>query len=223
MIPVWSQFRTNSGCISSIRTVEYTSSRKERLINREYKELRRSYQRRETHKSHYQFINSCLHNHVIPKGLRLNTTPLVPKIASLQHTLQTKWTAVLNNTSSVLLKHLKTYHRDAISILTKKIIDLEAKLRIDANFQYNLNQISINTEKVAVSCKKRKERKLMRLLQDRPKKTIHRRKKEQKKPKIINKETMINLSNAPLSEGELTLLSRGSPSVPDPQELTGSN
>ena len=109
-------------------------------------------------------MNSCLRHHAIPKGLRLKTTPLVPKIESIQHTLETKWAAVLNNTSSVLLKHLKMYHRHTISILTKKIIDLEAKLRIDANFHYNLNLINIDIEKVAVRCKKRMERKLTRLL-----------------------------------------------------------
>ena len=62
---------------------------------------------------------------------------------------------------------------------------------------------------------------IIRLLQERPKKTRHRSKKKQKKPRIVKRDRLINLSNAPLSEGEITLLSRGLSFCPRPSKIDG--
>ena len=41
---------------------------------------------------------------------------------------------MLHNALCILLKHLKAYHKDAISLLMEEIADLEARLRDDVDF-----------------------------------------------------------------------------------------
>ena len=98
-------------------------------LDSQYTTLQKFHQWQATHKSHGAFISSCLHNHVIPQGLKIKTSPSVPKINMLQRTLHNKWRAIVNRTSYTLLKLLKRYHQDVITTLTNEINSLEARLR----------------------------------------------------------------------------------------------
>ena len=125
--------------------------------SRQYGILRKLYQHRARHQSHYQFVTSCLSQHLIPKGLQVRVVPLVPKFKALEHTLQRKWTNTLKKTSCVLLKHLKAYHRLSISTLTDEITELEARLRTNANFNHHRGCILRDIEKLTATCNKRKD------------------------------------------------------------------
>ena len=100
-------------------------------FHRQYTRLRKLHQQLVLHKSHLTFVSSCLRNHLIPRGLRIKTFPMVPKVDTLQQTLQNQWTTTLNKTSSALLKHLKGYHRAAIPILEEEVNYLKRRLRND--------------------------------------------------------------------------------------------
>ena len=107
-------------------------------LHRQYVTLGKLHQRQSTHKSHGAFIFSCFHNHVIPQGLKIKTSPSVPKINILQRTLQKKWRAILNRTCYTLLKLLKRYYQDAITTLTNEINNLVTRLCEDSGFTASL-------------------------------------------------------------------------------------
>ena len=162
---------------------------------------------------HLTFVSACLRNHVIPRGLRIKTTPMVPRIDSLQQTLQEQWTTTLNKTSSVLLKHLKGYHRAAIPILEKEINYLKTRLRNDADFTNKLNNIERETHQWWKICERKKRSKLVRLYREKPRNGTKRRRKrridEMEFNEDENQNTVVNISNVPLSQNELkTTISR---------------
>ena len=188
------------------------------ITPRQYGILRKLHQHRARHQSHYQFVTSCLRQHVIPKGLQIRVVPLVPRIKALEHTLQQKWTNTLKKTSYVLLKHLKTYHRLSISTLTHEIANLEARLRTNANFNHHRGCILRDTEKLTATYDKKKKNKLLKLLGNRKKRT-RRRKTKRTSNNDDAKSTVINISNVALSKDEETLLSRGLSFCPRPSKI----
>ena len=133
------------------------------------------------------FISSCLHHHVIPQGLKIKTSPSVPKINTLQRTLQNKWWAILNRTSYTLLKLLKRYHQDATTTVIKEINNLEARLSENPGFAENLDGIQENIRQLTTKYNQRKTKKLSKLIKNKPKGTIRNRRK-----KISQKKTTLN-------------------------------
>ena len=187
-------------------------------LHRQYATLRKLHQRRATHKSHGAFISSCLRNHVIPKGLKIKTSPSTPKVIMLQCTLQNKWRAILNRTSCMLLKLLKRYHQDVTTTLTKEINNPETRLR------ENLEGIQENIRRLTTTYDQRKTKKLSKLIKNKPRRTIrHCRKKRSQRNNTerenINMNTVINISNVPLSDSEISLLSRGLSFCPKPSRI----
>ena len=116
-----------------------------------YRRLQKLYHQQVLHRSHLTFVSSCLWGNVIPKGLRIKTIPLVPMIHSLQCTLQRKWTITLNKTSRALLKHLK------------EIANFEARLRNDAGFLENREEIRHIAQRKATAYKEKKSNKMSKL------------------------------------------------------------
>ena len=117
---------------------------------------RKLHQQLVLHMSHLTFMSSCLWNHLILRGLRIKTIPMVPKIDTLQQTLQDQSSTTLNKTSSVLLKHLKGYHWAAIPILEEEISNLKRWLRNNADFAQNLQKIEMETLQWPKICKRKK-------------------------------------------------------------------
>ena len=124
-----------------------------------------------------------------------------------------KWNQVLLSASRTLLKCLKNYHRDAISLLTGEITVLRAGVQSRQDFNWNIAKIENLTRQVIEKCEIKKVKKIKKLLGEREKKKCRRKKKLTKQPnkpqvKVDNK-TVVNISNVPLSNDELDLLSRG--------------
>ena len=129
--------------------------------------------------SHLSFVTSCLREHLVPRGLKVTVTPLVPGIKCLKNGLQRKWETTLNRTSFILLKHLRSYHQDAVEILTRKINSLEIWLRRDQNFAQELERIQRSVQKWTTTQEKRKKGKMSRLMKNKPTKGRRRRQKKE--------------------------------------------
>ena len=80
----------------------------------------------------------------------------MPKVDFDQHVLEKKWTTTLNKTTNMLLKHLRGYHRDAVSAITAEIENLEASLRVDTGLAENLGKIERDMQCLATIYKKGK-------------------------------------------------------------------
>ena len=175
--------------------------------------------------AHLSFIKSCLGKNIVPKGLRIRTIPVVPQVKCLEHMLHKKWETTLNRASHILLKHLREYHKEAISILTRKINRMEAWLRTDANFSTELDRILSNTRRRAKVDEESKRKKVSKLLGNKTKKERHRRPRSESNRKRENtnsmatNNTVVNVSNVNLSEGENQLLSRGLSFCPRPSRI----
>jgi len=75
------------------------------------------------HESHHKFALACLQENVVPAGLRLRSSPQVPKPVDDVHltTLHEKWNAALQGTSVRLLKLLKEYHKNTLDAIRERI------------------------------------------------------------------------------------------------------
>ena len=150
-------------------------------------------------------------DHMIPRGLRIKTIPMVPRIDTLQQTLQDHWTTTLNKTSSALLKHLKEYHRAAIPILEEEINYLKRRLRNNADFAQNFQNIERETQQWSKICERKKRTKLARLYRERPGNGTKRRRRKRRNRKQngwktndeFDPNTVVNISNVPLSDNRV--------------------
>lgn len=88
-------------------------------------QLHTSYQWRVRPESHHQFVSTCLHCNTIPRGLQINTQPLLPKPPSpgkeLFNHLEEEWTLITHHAATQLLKLLKNYHRKCAEHFSDKI------------------------------------------------------------------------------------------------------
>ena len=126
------------------------------ISHRSYRKFRNLYYQRSRHMAHLSFITSCLRKNIVTKGLRIPTIPLVPQMKCLEHVLHRKWETTLNRTSHILLKHLREYHKKAISILTRNINQMKAWLKTDTNFSKELDRIKSNTKRKEITQEKHK-------------------------------------------------------------------
>ena len=110
------------------------------------------------------------------------------------------------------MKHLKGYHPAAILILEEEINSLKRRWRKNADFAPNLENIERDTEQWLKICERKKSIKLERLYIEKSGNGtkchgLKRRNRKQNERKINNDEfdpsTVINISNVPLSEGEI--------------------
>ena len=149
------------------------------MHHRLYKRLQKLYHQQVLHRSHLTFISSCLCSSDIKRTEDQDDTPS-PYDTFLAVHVQGKWTITLNKTSQVLLKHLKDYHCEAISILTKEITNLEARLRNDAGFLENWKEAKHIAQRKATAYEEKKRNKMSKLTNNaqRGMRQRHRRKKK---------------------------------------------
>ena len=120
----------------------------------------------------------------------------------------------------ILLKLLKNYHQDALSILENEIAHIEISLQKDINYRFHLAKINHYAECFGCRCDEQRQRKFNRLLKEHRRAELVRGQRNERirknKPNTQNRppqldhgRTVVNLSNVPLSTGDEDLLSRG--------------
>ena len=88
------------------------------------------------------------------------------------------------------------------------------------NFATKLEGIKDDTQRLAATYEIKKRNKLTRLAKEKPTKTKrHRSKKSDRIKKESNVNSVVNVSNVTLSEGEMSLLSRGLSFCPKPSRI----
>ena len=179
--------------------------------------------------------SSRLRNNIIPHGLLIKKPMMVPNISSPMKSFQKNWNRVLMKASQILLKLLKNYHRDTLSILEKEIVHLEISLQKDTNYRFHLVKINHYAEYWGRRCDERKQKKFNRLLKE-YRRTEHAVQGHTCKNKRIWKNkpntqnpppqsghgrTVVNtrISDVPLSSAEEDLLSRGLSFCPKPSAV----
>ena len=77
-----------------------------------YKELYKMHKKLVIHTSHLCFLNTCLRNNLIPRGLNIKTTPTIKEKdpGSPEHYAWVEWKHILRRTSTLLMQVLKRYH-----------------------------------------------------------------------------------------------------------------
>ena len=102
---------------------------------------------------------------------------------------------------------------EPILILTRKIDSLGAKLDGDPNFRDNMDLIERDKQQLSRGYHTKKRRILTKLMQSKPSKNKRhcRKKRNTGKEHNVDVDTsmVINVSNVPLSDSELSLLSKG--------------
>ena len=198
------------------------------------RELLRSYTRLAKVDSHRQFVSTCLRNHVIPRGLRINIKPSVPKSLCREPIvrLEKEWARIINRAAWGFLAALKRYHGSCARHLRLQVANLEASIarlgRRNALTTMNLCKTVYNTWNDRL--RDRRKNKLNKLLTQefRMKKAINQQKKKRRR-RFTRKtttdvtsndpeqgSTVVNLSEVALSETEINLLSKGLSFCPIP-------
>ena len=123
----------------------------------------------------------------------------------------------------MLLKHLKDYHHEAISILTKEIANLEVRLRNDAGFVENWEEIRHIAQRKATAYEENKRNKMSKLTnceQREMRQHLRKKKKEQNRNNCKeNKNTVVNIFNVPLSDEEIKFVSWRLSFCPKPSQI----
>ena len=132
------------------------------------------------------------------------------------------WENTLGKTSHILLKHLKHYNTTTLLATSSKIRQQESKLRGRTDLEESLTVINHLTERISRQNEERKCRKA---------KHLEKTKKRKRIPRKINfpspsqnhggerTNTVVNLSKMPLSEDEMSLLSKALSFCPKPRKF----
>ena len=95
-------------------------------LNKTYKRLSELHKKKALHEAYLNFTIACLDNNVIPQGLKIKKVTLVAGELVSRCDLLAKWNKTLRKASQLLLKHLKSYHKSALTQLKMEIRKEEA-------------------------------------------------------------------------------------------------
>ena len=191
-----------------------------------YRQLYKLHKKLAIHQSHHSFLNACLRNGLTPTGLTIKTAPTIENAGPGRH-VWTEWKHILHRTSILLMQVLKQHHLSMTDHLHGEIEKRERSLRRRSDFSTTKAAISVTITRAREELEERKQRKLDRLFRSRPPHVRRSRRKRKTRhapttatPSVQpDRNTVVNLSNVPLSEAEESLLSRGLSFCPTPPKL----
>ena len=114
-------------------------------LRRPYRRLKALYRTKVKLQAHLNFVSTCLGLDVIPRGLVIKKTPVVPEAGDVKR-LSSIWEKTLCKTSHILLKHLKHYYRTTLLATSSKIRQEQSKLRGQTDFEESLTVINHLTD-----------------------------------------------------------------------------
>ena len=182
--------------------------------------------------SHLDFILACLRNNVVPKGLRIRTSPQVLQspTSDLAEVFDTAWRKILKNASILLMKTLKRYYKGFTAELIRQVETRKQDIQVEHGATTG-NDIIAKTVSSAEPLAKRlmenRKKKLEELVKltggrKRHPRRLNKKLKENKPVDNPTPSTVVNLSGKPLCPGELQLLSRGLSFCPRPPKLNST-
>ena len=171
--------------------------------------------------AHLNFVSTCLDLDVIPRGLVIQKTPIVPEVGDVKR-LSSIWESTLQKTSHILLKHRKRYYRKTLLATNSKLRQEESKLRGRTNFEDSIIVINHHTDKIFWQVEERKCRKVKRLEKKKKGKRICRKTNLPSPSKNHGGQrtnTVVNLSKMPLLEDETSPFFKGPSFCPKPRRF----
>ena len=132
-----------------------------------YRQLYRLEKKLYRHQSHYSFLNTCLRNNLIPKGLTIKTAPTIEN-TGLGRSVWIEWKRILCRTSTLLMQVLKRHHLLITNHLQGEMERLEQSLSQRSDFNTAKTVISLATTRVAKELEECKQRKFDHLFRSCP-------------------------------------------------------
>ena len=116
-------------------------------LHRPYKRLKSLYRTKVKLQAHLNFVPTCLDLDVIPRGLVIKKTPVVPEVGDMKR-LSSIWENTLQKNSRILLKHLKYHYRMTLLTTNSKMQQEQSKLIGWMDFEESLIAINHHNDRI---------------------------------------------------------------------------
>ena len=106
-------------------------------LRRPYRRLKTIYRTKVKVQAHFNFLSNFLDFDVIPRGLVMQKTPVVPEVGDVKRLLSIG-ESTLQKTSHILFNHLKHYYTTSLLTTNSNLRQEESKLRGWTDFEESL-------------------------------------------------------------------------------------